>query len=283
MMSMLARLLRQRFHLLKLQRPLHLKRCAAGTGRFAGFLGLWLATAAITSSVAVAGGAATGGATEWTQVMNNVQLADSYAQDVNRYQNEIMRYEIMVRNIQDNPVGGIVPNLNQLVQNQARIMQYGSDIGSNMSKVDQNFAKQFNNPQAQSFGVKFGVTANVALDALKAAMLNVGLQHENSQTDSQNIQRLTDKVKAADGNQGALKALGDLNAAQLQEAQLYRQVFADQSMAVNTAMAADATQKRDASAANDQIQASFVASKPATPPVLDTTPPVYKKWGFYSK
>ena len=207
--------------------------------------------------LAVAGGAATGGASEWTQILNHIQLMDAYAQDVDRFQNEIMRYELMVRNIQDNPAGVALPNLNQLVQNQARIMSYGSDIGTNMSNVDKNFAKQFNNPQAQSFGVKFGVAANASLDALKAAMLNVGLQHETAQTDSQNLQRLVDAVKASDGDKGALQALGSLNAAQLAEAQRYRQLFADQSMATNTALAAEAAQKRDNQTQKDSLAVPY--------------------------
>ena len=214
--------------------------------------------------------------------MNNVQLADSYAQDALRFQNEVMRYEMMVRNLQDNPAGVALPNLGQLVQNQARIMQYGSDIGTNMSQVDQNFAKQFNNPQSGSFGVKFGLTANVALDALKAAMLNVGLQHENAKTDAQNIQKLTDAVKASDGDKGALQALGALNAAQLQEAQQYRQLFADQSMAVNTAMAADATQKRDAQAQREAVQAAFTDVPIGASAKLTPTKTTYKTLDLYN-
>ena len=234
-------------------------------------------------AIANAGGAATGGATEWTQIMNNIQLADSYAQDVNRYQNEIMRYELMVRNIQNNPAGVALPNLNQLVQNQAKIMQYGSDIGTNMANVDKNFSKQFNNPQAQSFGVKFAVAANTSMDALKAAMLNVGLQHETAKTDAENLQALVDRAKTANGDKGALDALNSINAAQLAEAQRYRQLFADQSMATNTALAAQAAQGRDAQAQSQAVQSGFADGPISNAAKLSNTHTVYKTLDLYTK
>ncbi len=211
--------------------------------------------------------------------MNNVQLADGYAQDALRYQNEIMRYEIMVKNLADNPLGVVGPNLSLLVENQAKIMSYGSAIGQSMSQVDKNVAKAFNNPNAASFGVKFGVAANIALDQLKAAMLNMGLQHDNAKTDSENIKKLVDKVQKSDGDKGAIQALGELNAAQLQESQQYRQLFAEQSQAVNMALGTQVMKGKDEAAANQQLMDGY--KKPAAP-VVNSSPTTYKEWGLYT-
>lgn len=204
-----------------------------------------------------AGGAASGGASEWTQMLNNIQLVDAYAQDALRFQNEIMRYEIMLKNLADNPMGVTGPNLQLLIDNQAKIMNYGSAIGQSVSQVDKNIAKAFNNPNASSFGVKFGLAANMALDQLKAAMLNMGLQHDNAKTDAQNIKTLVDKVRTADGDKGALQALGELNAAQLQESQQYRQLFSEQSQAVNMALSADLAQKQAAQADKEKLGTAY--------------------------
>jgi P-type conjugative transfer protein TrbJ len=215
------------------------------------------------SSAALAGGAASGGSSEWTQILNNIQLVDGYAQDGLRFQNEILRYEGLLKQLSDNPLGVAVPNLNLLVENQAKIMAYGSAIGQSMSQVDQNFAKQFKNPQAGSFGVRFGITANVALDALKSAMLNAGLQHDNAKTDAQNIKKLTDAVSASQGEKGATQALGAINAELLREAQQYRLLFAEQSTATNTAMAADMKQKQDAQTEKDSMSAPYAPPIPS--------------------
>lgn len=235
----------------------------------------------LSSSHVFAGGAATGGASEWTQVINMVQLADSYAQDGLRYQNEIMRYETMVKNLADNPLGVTGPNLQLLIDNQAKIMNYGSAIGQSMSQVDKNVAKAFNNPNASSFGVKFGVAANMALDQLKAAMLNMGLQHDNAKTDAENIKALVNKVQKADGDKGALQALGELNAAQLQESQQYRQLFSEQSQAVNMAMGADMANKRDAQAQSEAVQASFTDAPIGSTAKLNKTQTTYKTLDLY--
>lgn len=236
----------------------------------------------LASSPVFAGGAASGGASEWTQMMNNIQLVDAYAQDALRFQNEIMRYEIMVKNLADNPMGVTGPNLQLLVDNQAKIMSYGSAIGQSVSQVDKNVAKAFNNPNAASFGVKFGVAANMALDQLKAAMLNMGLQHDNSKTDAQNIKTLVDKVRNADGDKGALQALGELNAAQLQESQQYRQLFSEQSQAVNMALGADVAQKRDAQSQVQAVQAAFTDGPIGASAKLTTTKTTYKTLNLYN-
>lgn len=233
------------------------------------------------SSQIFAGGAATGGASEYTQIINMVQLADSYAQDGLRYQNEIMRYETMVKNLADNPLGVTGPNLQLLIDNQAKIMSYGSAIGQSMSQVDKNVAKAFNNPNASSFGVKFGVAANMALDQLKAAMLNMGLQHDNSKTDAENIKALVNKVQKADGDKGALQALGELNAASLQEAQTFRQTFAEQSQAVNMAMGAQVMKSRDEQKQSEDVQSGFADAPIGSGAKLNPTKTTYKTLDLY--
>lgn len=214
------------------------------------------------SHSAMAGGGGVGACngpcgSEYTQILNSIQLADSFSQDALRFQNEILRYEVMLKNLADNPLGVTGPNLQLLVDNQAKIMAYGSSIGQSMSQVDKNVAKAFNNPTATSFGVKFGIAANIALDQLRTAMLDHGLQHDNAQSDSANIQKLVDKVRQSGGDKGAIQALGELNAAQLQEAQQYRQLFSEQSQAVNMAMGADIAAKRDAQAQSDAVKTGF--------------------------
>ncbi len=71
----------------------------------------------LVNGVAVAGGAATGGATEFTQIANNVQLGDAYAQQALQYQNQLLRYQQMITNLAKNPLGVTLPNLDQLATN----------------------------------------------------------------------------------------------------------------------------------------------------------------------
>lgn len=200
------------------------------------------------------GGGMTGGATEVTQIVNMVQLVQSYDQQVMSYQNQILQYDTMLRNLAKNPNGVIAPDLTAMVQGQARLLSVGTDIASSMSKVDLNFAKNFTDSAgttALDFGTKFKNLTNTSQDALKAAMLNAGLQRENFPSDQAAIQKLVDNVSAADGAVGGLQALGSLNAAQIQESVKLRDLISQQQVAQNTFMAAQAAKdqaKQDATA-----------------------------------
>lgn len=197
------------------------------------------------------GGGMSGGATEVTQLLNNAQLVDSYSQQVMAYQNQLMQYATMVQNLAKNPLGITMPDVLLMANNAARIMNVGKDIASSMSRVDQNFANVFNNPTAASFATKFNLWTNAAQDGLKAAMLNAGLQREQFADDASSLQALTQKVAAANGNQAALDALGNLNARQIQESMKLRDLISQQQVAQNTYLAA---QEAKDSAKNERLQ-----------------------------
>lgn len=217
---------------------------------------------ALTSSTAIAGSVAgTGGATEITQIINMTQLVASYSQQVMSYENQLMQYDTMVRNLAKNPLGVIAPDLNSMVQDQARLMSMGKDIASSMSRVDSNFAQTFNNPVAASFANKFSNWSNSSMDALKAAMLNAGLQRENFSSDRAAIQKLVDNVSASDGAVGSLQALGSLNAAQIQESMKLRDLISQQQVAQTTYLAAQ-TAKEQAKQDNITIEFSSVKTRP---------------------
>lgn len=212
--------------------------------RRAGFLGM-LFNLVLASSVATAGSVAgTGGATEVTQIVNMAQLAQSYGQQIISYENQLLQYETMVRNLAKNPLGVIPPDLNSMVQGQARLMAMGRDISSSMSKVDSTFAQTFNSPIAASFANKFSNWTNSSQDALKSAMLNAGLQRENFSSDRAAIQKLVDNVSASDGAVGGLQALGSLNAAQIQESMKLRDLVSQQQVAQNTYLAAQTAKEQ---------------------------------------
>lgn len=214
------------------------------------FLALVLLTTVPAPAMATG---AVAGATEFTQIVNMIALADGYAQDALRYQNEIMRYEIMAKNMINNPMGVSGPNLGLLIRNQERIMALGQDIGSSVSKVDENFARQFKNPQAGEFGVKFKMWTNTSLDGLKAAMENNGLHRENFRNDNEALEALATKVQASEGNLAAAKTLGEVNVAQLGESIKLRDLLSQQSQAINTYYASQVSKEQIRSEANDGV------------------------------
>lgn len=197
--------------------------------------------------------AGTGGASEVTQIMNNVQLANAYAQQVMQYQNQLLEYETMLKNLAENPVGNIAPQLNYLITNHARVMASSKDIGSTMARVDQDFAGQFQSPIAASFADKFRGWTTHSNDGLKAMALNAGSHREGFQNDEDALRALVQKNQASEGNLGAIKTLGEINAQQLQESMKLRDLISQQQVAEASYMAAKNSKEQATQEMNDSI------------------------------
>ena len=200
-------------------------------------LSVCLATLALSSGNADAGGGATGGATEVTQIVNMTQLVASYGQQVMDYENQLMQYATMIQNLKANPLGVLAPDLAKATQDAARLWSMGTNIASSMADVDRRFAEAFKSPVAMNFADKFSNWNNTSSDALRSAMLNAGLQRENFVSDQAALQQLVARVQASEGTVAGLQALGSLNAAQIQESMKLRDLISQQQVAQNTYLA----------------------------------------------
>lgn len=202
-----------------------------------------------SAKVLAGGGGAAAGATEITQIRNNVELAAQFAQQLVAYENQLQQYQTMVTNLAAHPLGNILPDLQVLAVNSARVISASSNIGSSMARVDQNFSTQFQSPLAGTFADKFKAWTTNSNNTLKAAMLNAGLQRENFSSDSAALQALVTKNQQSTGNLNAIQTLGEINTAGIQENMKLRDLISQQQIAVNTALATKAAQdqqKQDA-------------------------------------
>lgn len=218
---------------------------------------------------AQAGGGGLTGATEVTQIMNNVQLAESYTQQVMQYQNQLLQYETMLKNLAENPLENITPQLNTLITNHARVMAGSRDIGSTMARVDQDFAGQFQSPIAASFADKFRGWTTHSNDGLKAMALNAGAQREGFQNDEDALKALVEKNQASEGNLGAIKTLGEINALQLQESMKLRDLISQQQVAQASYLAAQNSKEQAKLDANKRVMKMNQKPMP-TPPARST-------------
>ena len=173
----------------------------------------------------------------WTQLAGYAMQGDSLAKQALQYQNQILQYQAMLKHLQDNPLGVVLPNLTLLATNTAKIKANGINLANNMSNVAGNIEKAFKNPQGD-FGVKFKVWTTASRDALEGAMLNAGLHREQFADDTAAVEALIRKNQASEGDLGALKTLGEFNAAQLNESIKLRDLITSQNEAINTAMLA---------------------------------------------
>lgn len=211
------------------------------------------------------GGAGVAGATEHTQMLNNILLADKYAQQVLQYQNQLLQYQTMIKNLAEHPLGNISPTLDTLVSNHARVMAASKDIGSTMARVDQDFAGQFQNPTAASYAERFRGWTTHSTDGLKAMALNAGAQREGFQSDEDALRALVEKNQASDGNLGAIKTLGEINAQQLQESMKLRDLISQQQIAQANYLASQNAKEKAKEDANKSLM--YIAPRELpTPP-----------------
>lgn len=198
----------------------------------------------------------------WTQAAGYAIQGDSLAKQALQYENQILQYEAMLKHLQENPLGAVLPNLGLLATNAAKIQANGQDIANNMGAVSGNIEKAFKNPQGD-FGVNFKVWTNASIDALKGAMLNAGLHREQFTDDTTAIKAMIVKNQASVGDLGALKTLGELMIAQLNESIKLRDLITAQNNAINTVMMSQASKEQAVQDTHDKVW-KFEKNSPPT-------------------
>jgi P-type conjugative transfer protein TrbJ len=186
---------------------------------------------------AFAGGAMTGGASEWTQVMNNVQLINQYAQQVKQYSTQMQQYQYQLQNMQLNPASVMNTNIPQLINGIGAVMQAGQSIGGTMSTIDANFSQKFNNPMAGTYSQNFKTWTVTSQDTLGAAMRAAGLHRDSFASDTAALQALYNKTQSSQGTVAAVQTLSEVSVSQTQQLQKLQDLVATQNLASSTYMA----------------------------------------------
>lgn len=207
-------------------------------------------------SVPAFAGGVVAGATEFTQIANNIQLVAQYMKQVQQYATQLQQYQAQLQNLVQNPFGalGIDPGVSQLIGNIGTVMSATNAIGNTMKSIDSNFASTFQNPLAASFADKFKGWTDTTLGTLNAAMKGAGLQRESFATDTQALQALFKQSQSSTGTVAAVQQLSALTSMQIQQTQKLGDLLSSQTIAASTWMAAQ-TSKQQA----DQDRASAVA------------------------
>jgi hypothetical protein len=98
------------------------------------------ATAASTAEIAV------------TSEKSFLVQADTYAKQALATQNMIIQTEMMIRDLEENPLQVITPDANQLIANQKRISSLATDIANNSSNIGDNLMNNIKHPNTIGLG-----------------------------------------------------------------------------------------------------------------------------------
>jgi len=225
--------------------------------------------------------AGTGGSTEYTQILNNVQLANQYAQQVQQYSTQLLQYQAQMQNLVRNPTSLLGADTSKLLNGIGTIMQAGASIGGTMARIDSNFSQKFQSPLAGTFSQNFKTWTTTSTDTLGASLRSAGMHREQFDSDTAALTALFNKSQQSDGTVAAVQQLSALNAMQIQQIQKLQDLLATQNIASSAYMAGQEAKGQSSIDGDAAIQSGFAASKPKTLPSLDTTTKTYNKWNLY--
>jgi P-type conjugative transfer protein TrbJ len=231
------------------------------------------APAAMAGSVA-----GTGGSTEYTQILNNLQLIQAYEQQVQQYVLQGRQVEAELKNLISNPTSALGPEVGQMINTIGQIWNGGSSIGYNLAQIDQNFAKTFKSPTAGNFAKLFTSWHQPNTDTIQSAMRSIGAQRDQYASSQAALTDLYNRSQATNGNLDALQTLSQINIRQIQELQSLKELMASQASAATTYMAARSA--KDQLQDNLNAEAQNILSQPI-PKFQGGTPQQFNKFNLY--
>lgn len=184
------------------------------------------------------------GATEPTQILNNIQLMLSYAESAQQTVQQIGMYQSMLKNLATTTPSGLLDasaqqlwndqNMTQAFGNLRRVVIAGQSMSYDLSNFDANFKKL--NPgygNSMNFQSAYSNWSNNTLDRVSGALKMVAAQAQNFQNEQSMISELSGRSRTADGQMKALQAGNDIGVAMVGQLQQLRQLQMAQMQAQN--------------------------------------------------
>jgi P-type conjugative transfer protein TrbJ len=187
-------------------------------------------------SGAMAGGAIAG-ATEITQIQNNVQLIMSYTQQVQGYVRQGLQLQAELKNLINNPTSLLGPEIGQMINNIGSIWKGANSIGYSLGEIDKNFATMFKSSKAGDFAKMFTSWHATNTKTLESGLKAIGAIRENHQQSQNSLSELYNRSQNTSGNLDSLQTIAQVNIRQIQELQQLQELMASQSQASMTYLA----------------------------------------------
>jgi P-type conjugative transfer protein TrbJ len=192
------------------------------------------ALAALCAALSASGVAGPGGfATEITQIANNLQLVQQYAQMLRSYirqgeelQQSILDYAESVRNsnpLADQLFGPIEGDLQAL----ADIVQQGRALAYSMANLDEEFRTRFTGQGYRGIAYleEYAEWSQTSLDTTLSALRAVGLQASQLQNEETVLQGLRELAVTADGRMQAIQVTNQIAEQNVQQLMKLRQLM----------------------------------------------------------
>mgnify|MGYP000203369673 CR=1 FL=1 len=228
-------------------------------------------------------GAAAGGASEPTQILNNIQLILSYgkqaeevSKSIQQIQNQVLQYQQLVAQTQDmvnNTLalpshiwGDAQAALTQL----ANVVQTGQAIAYSMGNVDTEFQNKFQSYDDHlvrdynraNFGAEYREWSNTNRDSIRGALLSANLQADQFATENSTLAQIQTLSQSSTGRLQAIQAGSMIAAQQVRQIQKLRQLVMAQIQLSAAAEASIQEEKDRNQAINDNYYQAPITVTP---------------------
>lgn len=225
-------------------------------------------------------GAAAGGATEWTQILNNMQLIDlaginieqvgqnaqQIAHQITQIENQLAQYQTMLQNLEllpDNIWGDAVADLNRL-QN---LVQQGEGIAFSMSGLDDTLKQRFGsyadfaNNLPEDFSSMWDSWSQTNRDTIAGTLAGANLTAEQFQNEASTMTQLQRQSESAVGQMQALQVGHSIAGQQVEQMQKLRGLLSQQTTMMGTWYQ---SQQAEADLAQARRDSFFDSTAPST-------------------
>lgn len=208
-----------------------------------------LAAACAIVAIPVYAGGSVGRATEHTQILNNLQLVASYAEQVEQTVTQISQYQTMLTNLmQLTPSGALNQaaqklwadqNMAQAFHSLRRIVIAGQSTSYTLANIDQNFKRMHPGYGAKiDYQYAYRDWSDNTLDAVKNATALLTTHADDFESEASMVNLLSSRSQTAQGQLQALQAGNDVGIAMVGQIQKLRQLQMAQIQAQNAHIAA---------------------------------------------
>jgi P-type conjugative transfer protein TrbJ len=194
--------------------------------------------------------AGTGGSTEITQILNNLQLIQSYEKMVDGYARQGQQLESQLKNLMANPASVLPSDVQQLISGISTVMSGGQAIGYNLAQIDTNFAKLYKGASmaksAAQLGAQLTAWHQANTDTMEGVLKSIGTMRSQYSSNQSALTALYNQSQATNGTLDSLQTLSQINIKQVQSMDALKELMATQASAETTYMASQtAKQEQD--------------------------------------
>ena len=181
---------------------------------------------------------AVAGATEITQIANNIELVQSYLQQVQSYATQLQQYQNMIQNTLNIPAQ-VWGSIEGELMGVASVVQQGQALAYSATNIATQFENTFKGFTftGTDFKKEYRDLSRKTLDTLKGSLMAANMQSNQFATEEMTLKQLRTMSQSATGQMQAIQVGSQIAEQQVQQLQKLRQLMMAQLNQQNTYLA----------------------------------------------